>query len=169
MSKDILTNSAFSADHYDKEVKVTMTDLAGLIEQCSDTIFKVSFKKKVDPQDVVEKLQQGNLSDQKEMKALSKDICDGKQCEITGHLSTNEHVMGRSLMIDLNAPKGKGFRYVDHRTIQYIIYKNVKYSLGKRDASVEDIPIKRGKDEANFDGSKLAVDNWFSSIEYYKV
>jgi hypothetical protein len=56
MSKDIIIKSAFSADHYQKEVKCTMTDLAGLIESCSDTIFKVSFKKKVDPQDVVEKL-----------------------------------------------------------------------------------------------------------------
>lgn len=57
MSKDIIIKSAYSADHYQKEVKCTMTDLAGLIESCSDTIFKVSFKKKVDPQDVVEKLQ----------------------------------------------------------------------------------------------------------------
>lgn len=169
MSKDLLLNSAYSADHYGKELKVTMTDLAALIEQCSDTIFKVSFKKKVDPQDVVEKLQSGNLSDQKEMKVLSKDIVDGKQCEITGHLVSNEHLMGRSLMIDLNAPKGKGFRYVDHRTIQYIIFKNVKYTLGKRDAGIEDLPVKREKDEAHFDGTKLGLDNWFSSIQYYKV
>jgi hypothetical protein len=103
------------------------------------------------------------------MKALSKDIVEGKQCEITGHLVSNEHLMGRSLMIDLNAPKGKGFRYVDHRTIQYIIFKNVKYTLGKRDAGLEDIPLKRSHDEAHFDGSKLGIDNWFSSIQYYKV
>ena len=100
------------------------------------------------------------------MKALSKDICDGKPCEIIGHLVDNEHVMGRSLMIDLNAPKGKGFRYVDHRTIQYIIFKNVKYTLGKRDAGITDLPVKS---DAAFDSSKLAVENWFSSITYYKV
>lgn len=110
MSKDILVKSSYSADHYDREVKCSMTDLAELIEKCGDTIFKVQFKKKVDVQDVVEKLQQGTLGDQKEMKALSKDIIDGELCELTGHLVSNEHLMGRSLMIDLNAPKGKGYR-----------------------------------------------------------
>ena len=57
MSKDLLVKNSHSADHYEKEIKVTMTDLSQLIEQCSETIFKVSFKKKVDPNDVAEKLQ----------------------------------------------------------------------------------------------------------------
>jgi hypothetical protein len=31
----------WSADHYEKEVKCTMTELSGLLEQCGDTIIKV--------------------------------------------------------------------------------------------------------------------------------
>jgi hypothetical protein len=48
ISKDLLERDMWSADHFDKEVKCTMTELSGLIEKCGDTIFKVQFRKKVD-------------------------------------------------------------------------------------------------------------------------
>jgi hypothetical protein len=41
ISKDLLERDMWSADHFDKEIKCTMTELSGLIEQCGDTIFKV--------------------------------------------------------------------------------------------------------------------------------
>ena len=41
MSKDILERDMWSADHYDKEVKCTMSDLSEIIQTCKDTIFKV--------------------------------------------------------------------------------------------------------------------------------
>jgi hypothetical protein len=31
----------WSADHFDREVKCTMTDLSEIIEACSDTVFTV--------------------------------------------------------------------------------------------------------------------------------
>lgn len=49
ISKDILEREMWSADHFEKEIKCNMTDLSEIIEQCSDTIFMVQFKKKVDP------------------------------------------------------------------------------------------------------------------------
>jgi hypothetical protein len=42
----------WSADHFDKVVNCTMTQLSELIKACGDTIFKVSFKKKVDQKDI---------------------------------------------------------------------------------------------------------------------
>ena len=86
-----------------------------------------------------------------------------------GHLVESENNLGRSLMIDLNAPVYNNFRQVDHRTIQYIIFKNVKYSLGKKDKSIEELPLKYDKKDPKWDSSKLAVGNWFSSSTYYKV
>jgi len=56
ISKDLLLRDAWSADHFEKEVKCTMTDLSQILESCKDTIFKVSFKKKIDEKSVEAKL-----------------------------------------------------------------------------------------------------------------
>ena len=74
------------------------------------------------------------------------------------------------MIIDLNAnPKISNIRQVDHRTIDYLIYKNVKYCVGKKDPNVGELPIKKEKDAANWNNTKLNVGNWFSSVVYYKV
>ena len=67
-------------------------------------------------------------------------------------------------MIDLNAPIKFNFRQVDHRTIEYIIFRNVKYSLGRKSAgqSNEELPIREDKSENKWDQNKLQVNNWFS-------
>lgn len=41
-----------------------------------------------------------------------------------------ENNLGRSLVIDLNAGGESKFRQIDHRTIESIIFRNVKYFLG---------------------------------------
>jgi hypothetical protein len=81
----------------------------------------------------------------------------------------SENNMGRSTVIDLNAPIYNNFRQVDHRTIEYIIYKNVKYSLGKKSAGIEELPIKYDGKEPKWNESKLMVGDWFSSVSYYKI
>ena len=48
ISKDLLVRDAWSAEIYDKEVKTNMTELARILTECKDTVFTVSFKKKVD-------------------------------------------------------------------------------------------------------------------------
>lgn len=48
VSKILIESDMWSADHYETEVKCTMTQLSQLIESCGDTIFKVSFRKKID-------------------------------------------------------------------------------------------------------------------------
>ena len=68
MSKDLLVRDTYSADHFEKEVKCTMTDLADIIQLCGDTVFKVSFKKKVDQKDVEEKVKKVNPKDAKDIK-----------------------------------------------------------------------------------------------------
>lgn len=98
---------------------------------------------------------------------MSKDIVDGKECVITGYLTGNESTLGRSIIVDLNAPASNNIRQVDHRTINWIIFRNVKYSMGKKTEQSE-LPLK--PEQGNkWDASKLIVDNWFSSVQYYKV
>jgi hypothetical protein len=41
------------------------------------------------------------------------------------------------MVIDLNAPIYNNIRSVDHRSIDYIIFKNVKYQLGKKAAGTD--------------------------------
>ena len=94
---------------------------------------------------------------------------EGESVEVVGHLIESENNLGRSLVIDLNAPPGKGFRQIDHRTIEYIIFKNVKYSQGKKAGDVGELPLKPDKNETHWKENKLGVGNWFSSITYYKI
>jgi hypothetical protein len=141
------------------------------LEGCADTIFKVSFHKKLDQKLIESKLKEIKYEDIKKgqnMKQITKNLIEGELVEITGHLLESENNLGRSLVVDLNAPKENNLRYVDHRTIEYIIFKNVKYSLGRK-TETEELPIRHDKDLPRWDQSKLKVGDWFSQIQYYKV
>ena len=75
------------------------------------------------------------------IKSISKGLVEGEKTEITGYLINSCNILGRSLVIDLNAEAPNNFRQVDHRTIEYIIFRNVKYTLGKKVAGTDDLPL----------------------------
>jgi hypothetical protein len=111
-----------------------------------------------------------DLSDQKKASRLAKDIVEGEEVTMVCHLVKVENPLGRSTVIDLTAKTDNKFRMIDHRTIQWIIYNNTKYTL-KKGAG------KKGEDEGadeeqkkeKWDPKQLAVGNWFSSTGYFKV
>ena len=143
-----------------------MTDMAGVLEDAKDTILTVSFKKKLDEKLVADKLatvNQAHLKVDKQLNAFSKQLLEGESCTLVCHLLQVETKLGRSLVHDLET---KTVKMVDHRTIDYIVFKNVKYVLGKKKAEEEE---KKDKDAPKFDIKKLAVGNWFSLTQYYKV
>ena len=88
------------------------------------------------------------------------------------HLVKAESTLGRSTVIDLSAKTDNKFRQVDHRTIEEIIFKNVKYTLKKGGKGAkkedEDMEEEKKKGEPKWDKTKLAVGNWFSGTSYYK-
>ena len=130
------------------------------------------FKKKIDQKVVEEKLSKVSFSDLKsadKVKILSKDLIEGEQIEMVCHLVESDNNLGRSLVIDLDAPVYNNFRQVDHRTIDYIIYKNVKYQLGRKDPGIDEVPLKTDRSKPKWSESKLALGNWFSHIKYYRV
>lgn len=89
---------------------------------------------------------------------------------MTCHLVKVENNLGRSTVIDLTAKGENKFRQIDHRTIEWIIFKNVKYVLkkgGKKDEEIDGEEKKRG--EPLWDYSKLALGNWFSTTQYFQV
>mgnify|MGYP000176511351 CR=1 FL=1 len=131
----------------------------------------MQFKKKIDPKEIEDKLSGLKAKDlSSKLKDLSKQLLEGETCEIVGHLLESENNLGRSIVIDLNAPLSNNIRQVDHRTIEWIIFRNVKYSLGKKAPGTEELPLKydNAKDQ-KWNPSKLAVGNWFQSSTYYKV
>lgn len=101
-------------------------------------------------------------------KILKEISADNQSTVITGHLLKCENNLGRSVIVDLNAPANNNIRQVDHRTIEYIIYKNVKYSQGVR-STPEDLPLHQHSNERNFDASRIVPGNWVCEIAYYKV
>lgn len=80
ISKDLLVRDSWSADHFDKTVVCNQTELAQILDACSDTIFSVTFKKKIDAKQIEEKLQAASfndIKDEKKMKAFSKELIEG--------------------------------------------------------------------------------------------
>lgn len=84
------------------------------------------------------------------------------------HLVKSENHLGRSLVIDLNAEAPNNFRQVDHRTIKSIILKNVKYTLGKK-STLDTLQDWSFHPTFKWNPSKLAVGDWFSENQYYKI
>jgi len=97
-------------------------------------------------------------------------LIEGEQCTLTGHLIDCDNNLGRSTIIDLNAKAPNNFKQVDHRSIDFLVFKNVKYTLGRKPAGFdEELPLKVDRTAPRWDVSKLAVGNWFSQINYYKL
>ncbi len=60
---------------------------------------------------------------------MSKVLTHSKRSVITGYLVNTENNLGRSTVIDL---KDNTVKQVDHRTIEWIVFKNVKYLINKK-------------------------------------
>lgn len=84
------------------------------------------------------------------------------------HLVKVENNLGRSTVIDLQAKTPNKFRQIDHRTIEWIIFRNVRYFL-KKGAKKVDEEEEKNKGEGLWDPKKLAVGNWFSKTMYLDV
>ena len=87
------------------------------------------------------------------------------------HLVDYDNNLGRSTVVDLNAIPGKNIRQVDHRSIDFIIFRNVKYVLGKKQSSQLDLqlPIPPDRTKPKWNESQLKLGDWFSQINYYVI
>jgi len=108
MATDILNTEMNSGLVYDKEEKTTRADVIDKIKFAGECVMTVNFNKKVDHEHIKSVV---DSADKKtDLKKLSKEIINGKEVEMTCYLMKTENNLGRSLVMDLNAPHGKNFR-----------------------------------------------------------
>lgn len=100
ISGEDLIEAGLSADQYSASNKVTHTEIAKRLIESWGKPFTVVFVK-----------------------------ANGEQRTLRGRLVSSEHLLGRSMVEDLDAvAHGKnGLRQVDHRTIESLILDGVKY------------------------------------------
>lgn len=103
ISKSIIEFETFNDRQYVEEVKLSRTELIRKLHDVGDTVFQVNFIKK-----------------------------NGDPRTMTCKMVSIENGFGRSNVIDMKlqfAGESDTVRQVDHRTLNWIILKNVKYSV----------------------------------------
>lgn len=134
ISKDILQHEMHSGMAFEKTEKLPMTKMANVLLSTKDSVFTICFQKKIDSKDVKEALIHAkpvDFKNESKAKALVKDLLSGQEHTMTAKLHKFEPKLGRSLCFDLNMPHNCGWRWVDHRTVQWMIINSVKYVLTK--------------------------------------
>ena len=132
VSKEIVEEGMFNASQYTEEKTVSRTALVNMFEGVGDTIFTVNFHKKPNEGTVLKALKSctvGDLNDNSKMKKLAMDLTHGEERTLVGHMVNTEPKMGRSRVVDVTKPMGQNNRLVDHRTLNWLIFKGVKYTV----------------------------------------
>ena len=175
VSRDIV-EKMYSADHFKREINMNMTGLAELLQAVQDNIFTIQFRAKPKEEDAKNALQaatQADFNDPAKVAQLAKNFIDGNTVTMVCHMVEVENNLGRSLVIDLGAEGENKFKQIDHRSIDYIIYQNVKYVLKKGCKKIDLEEEKKDDKNARFapkwDKNNLAVGNWFSGTRYFKA
>jgi hypothetical protein len=175
MSKD-LVQKMDSADHFDYEIPMNRGELVEMLENTKDTIFTICFRKKVQPKNISNRIIEegedfvGNLS---QCKKLAKNFLEGELCVMVAKLINLEPKLGRSMVKDLRVPFGYNLRQVDHRTIEWIIFKNRKFIFKKPGKKYPELPESAYKIDdpihTKWNIDKLSIGNWFSDTKYVKI
>lgn len=158
VSRDILEKMQ-SASHFAREVPMTMTQLAELLETVGDTVFSVQFRKKPNEDQIQKRLKNLTVAQVRaDARELTKELIEGEICTMVCRLIQTEQSLGRSTVIDFSAASENKFRQVDHRTIDNIVYKNIRYILkkgGKKMSEDEIVALCNDKDRPKWDYKKL--------------
>lgn len=138
VGKTIVEEGMFTAHQYNQELKVSRTELIEIFSQVGDTVFTVNFNKQpkaTDINDAIAEANKGKIIPIAELQKIVKAAYKGEERTLVGYLIGVETGFGRSTVIDLEAEKGSKpdwdgrLRQVDHRTLNWLISKNVKYCV----------------------------------------
>lgn len=125
----IVRDGIYSANQYTTTEKVNKTRMGEVLMEAGDAVFTVCYHKQIDPKKVVQTLWELNPCDYETYIEQVTPLLKGSERVLIGYLVKSEQHMGRSLVIDLEVKRDKAYRWVDHRTLKWLILKNVKYKV----------------------------------------
>ena len=120
-----------SGSQFESTEQITRTQMVALLQDAKNSVFTCTFRKQTKDKDIEDVLKSIKTDSELHNNHLAKQLLAGELLTLTCFLTKTEASLGRSLVIDLNQPYGKGFRQIDHRTVEELIIKNVKYTLKK--------------------------------------
>lgn len=133
-----------SADHFEKEIKVTKTELEDIFKMNPRTVMTVTFYKQAKEKDVVAQISdlypnKGQIISredfEKAAKAIAKEVVLGELRTARGRHELSYGNGGRLYFVDMDKERNPDKDYdtriiqVDPRTLQSIIVNNKKYVL----------------------------------------
>lgn len=138
VSREIVEEGMYSADQALEIKPVTRTELIEIFSHVGDTVFTVCYNKQTDVKDIIKVIDQSTSVDSHYVLGKKiKEAFKGEERILTGYLLSTETGFGRSIVIDLALDRGTNInwdariRQVDHRSLNWLVHKNVKYTVKK--------------------------------------
>lgn len=127
-------NCLVSGKQYEKEEKISKTDLTNLFLSNPNTVFTVSFNKQVKEADVTKEIMdsyEGATPKTMEtaIKKAVKKALNGEERVLVGYHTGNQDEFGRIQAVDMDITTGMPNRLVDPRNLNYLILKGIKYTV----------------------------------------
>jgi hypothetical protein len=137
ISRQLVERSVYSTNQFDKEERVTRTQLAQKIESLGHAAAQFTFKKQVACNDIADKLVDEDLGSLAKRRKVMKRLMDGPVRVMNARLFHTDEFdaameLGRYRVIDLDEffktnDEKRSMRMVDTRTISQIVVDNVRY------------------------------------------
>jgi len=138
ISRSLLEKSIYSTHQYDKEERMTRTELAQKIETLGHAAFQVKFRKQVSSNDVADGIADQAIGNQAKRRKLLKQLMEGELRTMNARLYRTADFdasieLGRYRVVDLDElekhrdNEARCLRMVDTRTIAELIVENVRY------------------------------------------
>lgn len=129
----IIEEGMDSANQFEQTQRISRTALVGILESTAGCVFTVNFNKQATAEGNLTRLTEAMendfelLKNPKSRAELAASLMIGEDRTIRGVLDRTEQKMGRTRVFDQDVADGNNQRLVDHRTINWMIYKNIKY------------------------------------------
>jgi len=134
VDKEYVETCLTSGDQFETEAKVNKTDLTKIFLENPNTVFSVSFNKKVKETEVVKEVMdayEGSSVKTMEtaIKKAVKRALNGEERVLVGYHNGQQDDFGRVSAVDMNINDSSPLRLVDPRELNFLILKGTKYTV----------------------------------------